>query len=203
MSEPMHTILLVDDHPMMRRGLRQLLEMEPDFKVIAEANDGEEALGMLPQLAPDMILLDNNMPRLNGVETLKKLRQQGYGGKVLLFTVSNAEEDVRAALRHGADRAIDPTETDAAAWIKDEFAPDGEPGVDAALETEVSLRKGLLGENAAGGPWMTEAAEGSLLLLNIDRLSNDLQADLNEALADHLAPRAAPARADTATTTSA
>ena len=103
MSETLYTMLLVDDHPMMRRGLRQLLEMEPDFRVVAEANDGEEALSLLPELAPDMILLDNNMPRLNGVETLKKLRQRGYAGKVLLFTVSNAEEDVRAALRHGAD----------------------------------------------------------------------------------------------------
>ena len=103
MSDTIHTILLADDHPMMRRGLRQLLEMEPDLKVVAEANDGEEALALAKEYNPELILLDNNMPKLNGVETLKRLRQQGHQGKVLLFTVSNDEEDVRAALRNGAD----------------------------------------------------------------------------------------------------
>ncbi|MCJ8169143.1 two-component system response regulator NarL [Atopomonas sediminilitoris] len=98
-----YQIMLVDDHPMMRRGLRQLLELEEDLQVIAEANHGLEALEMLKDIQPDMILLDNNMPQLNGIETLKKLRQSGYPGKVLLFTVSDAEEDVRAALRNGAD----------------------------------------------------------------------------------------------------
>lgn len=98
-----HTILLVDDHPMMRRGMRQLLELEDDLQVIGEAGNGEDALALVPQLAPELIMLDNNMPQLNGIETLKRLRQEGYAGKVLLFTVSDAEEDVRDALHHGAD----------------------------------------------------------------------------------------------------
>lgn len=103
MNDTRHSILLVDDHPMMRRGMRQLLELEDDLAVVGEASNGEEALRLVPDLAPDLILLDNNMPALNGIETLKRLRQQGYEGKVLLFTVSDAEEDVRDALRHGAD----------------------------------------------------------------------------------------------------
>lgn len=98
-----HRIYLVDDHPMMRRGLRQLLELESDFEIVGEAGDGEEALRSVPQIAPDLVMLDNNMPSLNGVETLKRLRQQGYEGKILLFTVSDAEEDVRDAMRLGAD----------------------------------------------------------------------------------------------------
>ncbi|MFC2973026.1 two-component system response regulator NarL [Azotobacter bryophylli] len=98
-----HTILLVDDHPMMRRGMRQLLELEDDLQVIGEAGNGEDALALVPQLAPELIMLDNNMPQLNGIETLKRLRQEGYTGKVLLFTVSDAEEDVRDALQYGAD----------------------------------------------------------------------------------------------------
>jgi two-component system nitrate/nitrite response regulator NarL len=98
-----HTILLVDDHPMMRRGMRQLLELEDDLQVIGEAGNGEDALALVPQLAPELIMLDNNMPQLNGIETLKRLRQEGYAGKVLLFTVSDAEEDVRDALQYGAD----------------------------------------------------------------------------------------------------
>ncbi len=104
MSNPTpHTLFLVDDHPMMRRGIRQLLELEDDLTVIGEANDGEQALAQIDQLQPQLVLLDNNMPQLNGVETLKRLREQGFGGKVLLFTVSDAEEDVRDAMRFGAD----------------------------------------------------------------------------------------------------
>jgi two-component system, NarL family, nitrate/nitrite response regulator NarL len=88
---------------MMRRGIRQLLELEDDFLIVGEANNGEEALTLLDELQPQLILLDNNMPQLNGIETLKRLRQMGYSGKVLLFTVSDAEKDVRDALRYGAD----------------------------------------------------------------------------------------------------
>jgi two-component system nitrate/nitrite response regulator NarL len=95
--------MLVDDHPMMRRGIRQLLELEDDFLIVGEANNGEEALALVDALQPQLILLDNNMPQLNGIETLKRLRQLGYSGKVLLFTVSDAEKDVRDALRYGAD----------------------------------------------------------------------------------------------------
>lgn len=98
-----HTLLLVDDHPMMRRGLRQLIELEGDLVVVGEANNGVEACEQVERLAPDLVLLDNNMPQLNGVETLKRLREQGFAGKVLLFTVSDAENDVRDAMRFGAD----------------------------------------------------------------------------------------------------
>ncbi|SDV50518.1 two-component system response regulator NarL [Chitinasiproducens palmae] len=103
MTDDRHTILLVDDHPMMRRGIRQLLELEDDLRVCGEAGDGEAALALADELAPQLILLDNNMARLNGVETLRRLRQNGYAGKVLLFTVSDAEDDVHDALRLGAD----------------------------------------------------------------------------------------------------
>jgi two-component system nitrate/nitrite response regulator NarL len=88
---------------MMRRGIRQLIELESDLCVVGEANNGEEAIVLVAQLNPELVLLDNNMPQLNGVETLKRLREQHYDGKVLLFTVSDAEHDVRDAMRFGAD----------------------------------------------------------------------------------------------------
>lgn len=98
-----YRLLLVEDHPMMRRGIRQLLELEEDLQVVGEAGNGQEALDQLAGLKPDLILLDNNMPQLSGVETLKKIREHGFTGKVLLFTVSDAEADVRDAMRFGAD----------------------------------------------------------------------------------------------------
>lgn len=98
-----YTLLLVDDHPMMRRGLHQLLELEDDLRVIGEASNGVEALEQVASLQPQLVLLDNNMPEMNGVETLKRLRELNYSGKIVLFTVSDDEADVRDAMRYGAD----------------------------------------------------------------------------------------------------
>lgn len=103
MSLRPRSVLLVDDHPMMRRGLRQLLELAPDLRVVGEAGSGEEALALQARLQPELVLLDQKMPAMSGIDTLRHMRKAGYGGKVLLFTVSDAEDDVRAALRHGAD----------------------------------------------------------------------------------------------------
>ncbi|HET8731711.1 MAG TPA: two-component system response regulator NarL [Moraxellaceae bacterium] len=111
---PPYSILLVDDHPMIRRGLRQLLEMERDFQVVGEANGGAEALAHVSEVPPDFVILDNKMAAMSGLETLRKLREAGYEGKVLLYTVSDSEDDVRDAMRHGADgyllKDMDPRE---------------------------------------------------------------------------------------------
>ncbi|KQW13966.1 MULTISPECIES: two-component system response regulator NarL [Pseudomonas] len=104
MNAPLrHTLLLVDDHPMMRRGIRQMLELEDDLQIVGEASHGEEALSLIEPLKPDLVLLDNNMPQMNGIETLRRLRAMHYTGKVLLFTVSDAEDDIRDALRLDAN----------------------------------------------------------------------------------------------------
>ncbi|CAH0218824.1 two-component system response regulator NarL [Pseudomonas mediterranea] len=104
MNAPLrHSLLLVDDHPMMRRGIRQMLELEDDLQIVGEASHGEEALALIEPLKPDLVLLDNNMPHLNGIETLRRLRAMHYSGKVLLFTVSDAEDDIRDALRLDAN----------------------------------------------------------------------------------------------------
>ncbi len=104
MNAPLrHTLLLVDDHPMMRRGIRQMLELEDDLQIVGEASHGEEALTLIEPLKPDLVLLDNNMPQMNGIETLRRLRAMHYTGKVLLFTVSDAEDDIRDALRLDAN----------------------------------------------------------------------------------------------------
>lgn len=96
-------LLLVDDHPMLRRGLADLLSLEKDVKVIAEANHGAEALEVLAHENVDLVILDQNMPVLNGIETLKKIRELAIDTKVLLFTVSDNSKDVQDALQLGVD----------------------------------------------------------------------------------------------------
>jgi two-component system nitrate/nitrite response regulator NarL len=103
MAEDPVRILLVDDHPMMRRGMRDLLAMEDDMDPVGEAGSGEEAVRMAVELEPDLILLDLNMPGMDGLETLRQMRDQQVDARIIMFTVSDDHSDVLEALRHGAD----------------------------------------------------------------------------------------------------
>lgn len=96
-------ILLVDDHPMMRKGVIQLLEFEDDLQVVGEAGSGEEALRMAAELEPDMILLDLNMKGMTDLDTLRALRENGEDARIVVFTVSDDRNDVINVLRAGAD----------------------------------------------------------------------------------------------------
>ncbi|MDX1655201.1 MAG: two-component system response regulator NarL [Candidatus Competibacteraceae bacterium] len=96
-------VLLIDDHPLLRRGVIQLLALEPDLEVVGEANRGAEGLALARELRPDLILLDMNMPDMDGLETLEALKALDLDARVVIYTVSNSEDDVVAALRAGAD----------------------------------------------------------------------------------------------------
>lgn len=97
------TILLIDDHPLLRKGVKQLIELDDELKVIAEASNAIDGIKMAKETEPDLILLDLNMPNINGIETLKMLRDEEIASRVIVFTVSDNEEDVVAALKAGAD----------------------------------------------------------------------------------------------------
>lgn len=96
-------LLLVDDHPVMRAGLANLLSTEPDFQVIAQADDGETAIRLWQEHTPDVCLLDMTMHGLDGVETLKRLRAIAPQARVLMLTSSDSAEDVARALAAGAN----------------------------------------------------------------------------------------------------
>ncbi|MDN6857666.1 two-component system response regulator NarL [Pseudomonas sp. CAN2814] len=102
-TEERARILLVDDHPMMRKGVIQLLEFEDDLEVVGEAGSGEEALRMAAELEPDMILLDLNMKGMTGLDTLRAMRENGEVARIVVFTVSDDRNDVINVLRAGAD----------------------------------------------------------------------------------------------------
>ena len=99
----MTTIVLVDDHPLMRKGIRQLIELQDGLEVVAEAGSGEEALRVIAEHQPDMVLMDLNMKGMDGIRTTEVLRQQGVTACILMITVSDNDDDVIAALRAGAD----------------------------------------------------------------------------------------------------
>jgi DNA-binding NarL/FixJ family response regulator len=96
------TILIVDDHPIIREGLRKLLEMEHDIDVIAEAGSGEQALEMARQAQPDVVLLDINLPNLNGLQVASQLKADRNRTGVILLTAYDDAEQVLHAMRAGA-----------------------------------------------------------------------------------------------------
>lgn len=96
-------IILVDDHPMLRKGVAQLIALEDNLEVVAEANTGEEAIRLAVELQPDLILLDLNMKGLSGIDTLNALKRAEVNGKIVIFTVSDSDADVLQALKCGAD----------------------------------------------------------------------------------------------------
>lgn len=97
------TILLIDDHPMLRNGVKQLIALDSTLQVIGEASNGEQGVELAKRLDPDLILLDLNMPGMNGLDTLDKMRQTDLSGRIVVFSVSNHEDDVVTALKRGAD----------------------------------------------------------------------------------------------------
>ena len=97
------SILIADDHGIVREGLRRLIEAEPDFSVCAEALDGQEVLEMVEQYEPEVVVLDITMPKLGGLETLKRLRVRHRGIKVILLSVHSDPPFIQSAVSLGAD----------------------------------------------------------------------------------------------------
>ncbi len=96
-------VLIADDHSLMREGLKQLLELEPDIKVISLVSSGEEVLMEAQKHRPDVILLDINMPGMNGLDTLRRLRDIGVSSKIIMLTIHNDREYLYETIRTGAN----------------------------------------------------------------------------------------------------
>ncbi|MBT2541992.1 response regulator transcription factor [Streptomyces sp. ISL-44] len=95
-------VLLVDDHQVVRRGLRTFLEVQEDIEVVGEASDGEEGIARAEELGPDVILMDIKMPGTDGIEALRRLRELANPARVLIVTSFTEQRTVVPALRAGA-----------------------------------------------------------------------------------------------------
>ena len=99
-------VLIVDDHTMFRQGLVSLLQIESEFQVVGEAPDGEEGLRLAPDVQPDVVLMDVNMPKMGGIEATRKLLADIPRAQVLMLTVSETNDDLLGAIRAGAQGYI-------------------------------------------------------------------------------------------------
>ena len=102
MFEPIQ-LLVVDDHPLFRRGLIALLSQDDRFEIVGEAGDVGEALRVLAKTQPDLLLLDNHLPGVKGVDAIASLKSDRPNLRILMLTVSEDEEDLSKALQSGAD----------------------------------------------------------------------------------------------------
>ena len=112
MGDNVIRVLLVDDHQVVRRGLRTFLEVQEDIEVVGEGSDGEEGVARAEELRPDVVLMDVKMPGTDGIEALRRLRELGNPARVLVVTSFTEQRTVVPALRAGArgyvHKDIDP-----------------------------------------------------------------------------------------------
>lgn len=107
-------VMMVDDHPLFRKGLVQLISLEPKLELVGEACSGESALALVAECDPDIILLDLNMRGMDGLDTLRAMRAADVTARIVMLTVSDNNADVVACIRAGADgyllKDMDPEE---------------------------------------------------------------------------------------------
>ncbi|MBC7342358.1 MAG: response regulator transcription factor [Clostridia bacterium] len=105
-------VLIADDHALVRKGLVALLAPSPEVEVVGEAQDGWEAVDKVRVLGPDVVLMDINMPGLNGIEATRRIREQSPQTRVIMLTVSDSDEELFQAIRAGAQgyllKTVDP-----------------------------------------------------------------------------------------------
>ena len=99
-------VLLANDHPPVRRGMRAILGVAPDTELVGEATDGQQALDMALELRPDVILMDLNMPKVSGIEATCRIREANPDTAILMLTMFEDDDSVFAAMRAGAHGSV-------------------------------------------------------------------------------------------------
>ena len=154
------TVFVVDDHTLFRRGLMALIGQDAGLQVIGDASDASEALRQVPQLQPQVILLDNHLPGVLGVDAIAGLRQASPASRVVMLTVSEDGQDLATALRNGAQGYLLKTMDGELLFEAIRRAARGEPVVSpellgklvTAFQSQGALEPAAVAEGAQGTP---------------------------------------------------
>jgi DNA-binding NarL/FixJ family response regulator len=106
MMDKKQRVLIVDDHTLLRAGLRSLLAQDPNIEIVGEAADGRDAVRAVGQLTPDLVLMDLTMPGMNGIEAVTEIKRRYPEVRILVMTLHKTEDFIHASLRAGADGYI-------------------------------------------------------------------------------------------------
>lgn len=127
-------VMITDDHSLMREGIRQLLEFDGSIEVVDEASDGEECINKLMKSVPDVLLLDINMPKKNGIEVLEEIKKKKIKVKVLILTVHNEVDYLLKAVDIGVDGYI----------LKDSESAELKKAINAVVNGENYIQPSLI-----------------------------------------------------------
>ena len=106
MSESPATILLIDDHPLLRQGIKQLIDMEDDMDVAGEASNAADGIRLATELEPDLILMDLNMPEMDGLEATRLIRQQGETVPIIALSAHVGEQEIDGFIKAGMNDVL-------------------------------------------------------------------------------------------------
>ncbi len=138
MDTLMSSVLIIDDHPLFRKGLCQLVDSQKDLKLVGEAASGKEGIEIANKVEPDLILLDLNMKEMDGLQVLKNIKETDLDPLIIIITVSDAEADLVTAVRLGADGYLLKDSEPEDMLEKIRLAAKGEIVIDDALTSILS-----------------------------------------------------------------
>jgi len=171
------SVLIVDHHPLLRHGLRDVIGHSTRFKIVGEASDGEEALRQLVSLKPQIAILDIDMPRLNGLETIRAVRQLPFAVKVIILTMYKEEDMFNAAMDLGAKAYVLKENAANEIVAALEKVDRGEPFVSALMLEEGQRRSERVRELLLSKPQieaLTPAERRILKLIGEDYTSKEI-----------------------------
>lgn len=181
MNPPGTTIMLVDDHAVVREGYRAVLQKQPGLRVVAEAADGAEAYRLFKETRPDLVIMDLSMEGIGGIEAIRRIRQWDAGARILVFTMHQNAAFAVQAIRAGARGYVTKTSPPAALLCAVREVLDGRIALSPDIDHELALSR--LGSEAAAADLLTAREFEVLRLLLAERTTEQIAATL------HLSPK--------------